>query len=155
MKVTLSLICVFLLACCSSSVDKGAEIEKLLLSDKVQKEAHMTGDANLLVSQIADSMISIQDGAISKASNEDIKQMFTNYFSQVTYRKWDNIDPPVIHISDDTSQASVTVNKIVEIKRINAPDSTYSSTTFAWTTIYRKEKGKWRIYSITSTRAPD
>lgn len=115
----------------------------------------MTGDATLLVSQIADSMISVQDGAISKASNEDIKQMFANYFSQVTYRKWDNIDAPVIHISDDTSLASVTVNKIVETKRVNTPDSTYSSTTFAWTTMYRKEKGEWRIYSITSTQAPD
>ncbi|GAA0189559.1 hypothetical protein GCM10009122_50010 [Fulvivirga kasyanovii] len=153
MKVTLSLIALLLLNACAASVDKEGEVAKLLLSDELDRKAHMTGDAGLLVSRMADTLVSIQNGQISKASKAQIEEQFSQYFNQVKYRKWDNIAPPAIHISDDGKFASLTINKITETREADSPDSTYMTTTFAWTALYRKENDQWKMFSITSTRA--
>lgn len=152
MKATHNLIVFLLLSGCSSPVNIKAEKDKLLLSDDIHRNAHLRGDASLLASQLSDTLISVQHGQFSKASKQEIEQRFSKYFSQLKYRKWDNLAPPIIHISDDGTLASITVNKITETKEIHAPDSAYTSTTFAWTALYRKENDHWKMFSITSTR---
>lgn len=154
MKATLNLTVLLLLYTCAVPVDQEEEKARLLLSDELDRKAHLAGDAQLLVSRMTDTLISIQKGQISKASKTQVEQRFSQYFNQVKYRKWDNIAPPVIHISDDGKFASLTVNKITETREAGSHDSTYVTTTFAWTALYRKENDQWKMFSITSTRAP-
>ena len=151
MKTISSIALILLIIGCSHPGDKQHRAD-LLRSDAIQREAHMTNDAALLTSQIADTLITVQDGKVTRSSNQEVKDKFSRYFESVVYRQWDNLHPPIVHISGDGTLATVVVNKITEAKDSHSPDSTYTTTTFAWTSTYQKQDDGWKIISITSTR---
>ncbi|KAA3623229.1 MAG: hypothetical protein DWQ02_24825 [Bacteroidetes bacterium] len=126
----------------------------LLNSNEIQRQAHMENDASLLVSQIADTLVTVQRGNVRTESNTTIKQRFEAYFKTVKYLKWDDISPPVIHISEDGTMATVIVEKITQAKHLDESGNwgEASETTFAWTSTYQKISGQWLIISVTSTR---
>lgn len=130
------------------------EKKKLLISNEIQRRAHMENDASLLVSQIADSLITVQRGEVRIESNATIKQRFESYFKTVKYLKWDDIVPPVIHISEDGTMATVILEKITEAQHLDDAGNwgPASSTNFAWTATYQKMEGTWKIIAVTSTR---
>ena len=123
---------------------------------EMQREAHMTNDAALLVSVMADSMTVVQDGVISKNSKGDIEEMFSSYFQQVKYRKWDDISEPVLDISADGTLATIIVDKLSEAAFINGDSLSANETTYwAWMSSYRKESnGEWKLYALASGRKP-
>lgn len=126
----------------------------LLKSNEIQRIAHLTNNANLLVGEIADTMISVQNGKVIYQTNEEVRNRFENYFKSVRYEKWDDLEPPLISISDDGSLATVVLQKETVGSDLDQNNlwSTPSRTVFAWTSVYRKIKGKWKIVSNTSTR---
>ncbi len=128
------------------------DLAALKASNEVQKAAHLEHNATMLVSQIADTMIQVADGEIKKLSNEAIKERFQKYFKTVKYRRWDDMQEPVVELAKSGELASVTVHKIIETKPINAHDSLYEETIFAWAAIYRKINGQWKITTIVSTQ---
>ncbi len=145
----------FLFFSCSKYSDKERQedIGKLLQSNEIQRKAHLFGDAELLVSQIADSMTSVRGGNISNASNSEIKKRFEYYFNQVQYIKWDDLEEPRIKISDDGSLAKMYLRKIILIRGKNENDEwEKGATVFAWTATHKKINGRWKIISNTSTR---
>ncbi len=127
--------------------------ELLLESNEIQRRAHMENDAALLVSQIADSMLSIQKGEISTVSNAQIQARFENYFKSVKYTKWDDLQEPIIQVSDDGKWAVMFVKKFLDLqyrdKDGNLGDHHFAQ--YAWESQYRKINGVWKITSITST----
>lgn len=149
----------FLLSCQTTTttpVDLQKEKKLLLQSNTVQKEAHLEGDASKLVSQIADTITTIQKGEIYVATKAETLHRFTNYFHGVRYQKWDDLAPPLVSISEDATQALVAVKKVVKMDAL-APDNTWReqpSIQFAWTANYKKINGKWKIFMITSTQTP-
>ena len=134
--------------------NKSEEEKKLLISNEIQRRAHMENDASLLVSQIADTLITVQRGKVRVESNEAIKKRFESYFKTVKYLKWDDVVPPVIHISEDGTMATVIVEKITQARHLEQSGDwgEPSETHFAWAAIYQKVEGEWKITTITSTR---
>ncbi len=154
MKIVSSLFCLtafIFIASCDQN-DKEGDRQLLLDSNEIQKIAHLENDAAMLVSQIADTMIQVAGGEVKKASNEQVKDRFTNYFDKVKYRRWDDLQPPIIEIASSGDLATVTVHKVIETKPMNTHDSLYRETTFAWTAIYKKYSGQWKISTNISTR---
>jgi len=96
---------------CKVKNDKISSFERLIQSNEIQRTAHMENNAELLVSQIADSMYSISNGQIELVSNQDTKEKFEKYFSLVKYTSWDDIRQPMIEISEDGKSASVNYQK--------------------------------------------
>lgn len=130
------------------------EIKKqLLLSNEIQRTAHLNSDADLLANEIADSMITLNEGNIQWASNQTIRKNFSQYFKTVKYTSWDDTQQPQIFISDDGTQASMYVQKLLDVQ---SKDETgflgeHQFNLFAWNTDYRLINGKWKIIGITST----
>ena len=130
--------------------------QALLRSNEVQRRAHLNGDAELLVAEIDQEMTSVSDGAISSASREAILARFRGYFAQVRYRSWDDMRPPLVRIADDGSIASVTVQKLVELRAADAEiEAPGQFVQFAWEASYRRaDDGRWLLVANTSTRKP-
>jgi hypothetical protein len=138
----------------ASIVEDNTDYLALLESNEIQRRAHMTNDAALLVGEISDTMTSVQNGKVSISTNKEVRERFESYFSTVKYSKWDDLKPPIVTISEDGKMATVVFQKLTEAvhKDENGNWSEPSSTTFAWTSLYKKINGKWKIVSNTSTR---
>lgn len=128
--------------------DKIIAIKKLLELHELQRTAHFNGDVKLLVSILADDFKEISNGKIISPKKEDLVKRFQNYFDTVTFIEWDDINPPIVKVSNDASMAHVYVNKRVKFK---TKEQNEESTTFAWTSTFQKIDGNWLMTSITST----
>ena len=137
----------------NNQLDYSPDKEQLLASNQRQRQAHMTNNAAMLVEELYDTIWSVQNGTIKMNTNEEVKERFDQYFSMVKYYKWDDVEEPVIRISDDGTLATVSVKKITTA-RFNPKDSTseIGATLFAWTSSYKKTNSEWKIYQTTSTR---
>ena len=142
-----TLLIVLIISACSQ-IDQEREKSALLAINNEQREAHMSNDAGLLVSSMADSVISIDSGEITVVSKSDMEQRFASYFSTVKYSAWDDLVPPSISISNDGSLATMSVKK----RTITSSNGSHADTTiFAWTSAFKKVNKQWKMYSITST----
>ncbi len=137
---------------CNGQIDLEKERALLLASNERQKAAHFEGSPELLLAEMADTVYTVQRGVIRVTTKPEMLQRWEAYFKSVKYSQWDDLQEPLIHISADASQASVSVNKITVSTLVDDPAAGVDTTYFAWTSGYRKVNGAWKIYKITSTR---
>ncbi len=128
--------------------EKIMAIQKLLALHELQRKAHFSGDADLLVSMISDDYTEISNGTISSPKKEELLKRFRTYFDAVTFIEWDDITPPVIKLSDDATLAHVYVHKRVRLK---TKEQREELATFAWTSTFQFINDTWLMTSITST----
>jgi hypothetical protein len=120
------------------------------------RRAHLELDAELLAAGVADTLVSLADGAVTLQPKDSMRAMFRKYFTGAHYHHWDDIAPPRIQLSDDNTMA--WVSRIVCVDREEpAPEggrrrrvfvSGYSAT-FLW------RDGGWRMTTVTSTFLPE
>lgn len=117
-----------------------------------ERKAHFDRNVDMFVSEFADSMIGVNKGKVSVLSLEQNKQRIRPYFESVRFIKWDDVAEPVIRFSDDGSMAYAVIQKQVIV---SYPDSTgrpfIDTTDYAWVSIYRKQKGEWKVEANIST----
>ena len=146
--------CFLLLSICACSSSADLEREKNIISGmlKTERKAHFDRDVDLFMSEFADSMISVNKGVVTAPTKEEHKKRIGNYFGSVHFLKWDDTAEPIIRFSDDGSLAYAILQKDVIL---SYPDSTgrsfYDTTHYAWTSIYRKYDGQWKIECNIST----
>jgi len=132
-----------------SNAGEESAIRNLLQQERT---AHFDRNVDLFVSEFADSMIAVNKGNVSVLSKEQNKQRIRPYFESVRFIKWDDIAEPVIRFSDDGKMAFAVIQKQVIL---SYPDSTGRSsldtTNYAWVSIYRKQKGEWKVEANIST----
>lgn len=141
---------------CSQQHKRELAMEEVLTAHEIQRVAHVTKDAGLFVSLLADTMISVQNGIISHVTREDNRARFGSYFNSVhEFLEWDDVTSPEIHVSGDGKSAWTIVDKRV---RYTYYDSTgvlrESNTRFAWLATYEKRGDEWLVTSNVSTRRP-
>ncbi|MBU2491817.1 MAG: hypothetical protein KJ571_04270 [Bacteroidetes bacterium] len=155
-KLMLPLLLILILLSCKpvyGPEEKLNDISALMQLNENQRKAHMYGDAEMLAAEIADTMISVSRGHIYINSNREIYDRFNNYFKNIEYIKWDDLEDPIINISDDGSYAEMIFKKIVQTRHKNEIGNwEKSSTLFSWSAYHKKLNGKWKIVSNTSTR---
>jgi len=133
--------------------DRAHDIKLLLQENETARKAHMLGDAKMLTDGIADTMISLNRGQITKSSNQEIYERFKNYFKNIEYIKWEDLEEPVINISDDGTMAEILYKKIILVRSKNEKDEwEKSAVLFAWSANHKKINGIWKLISNTSTR---
>ena len=148
------LVSTFITGCDNRSDDFRKEaLRALIKSNEIQREAHLTNDAELFTSQIADTMTGASMGNIQYSINQDIVERFDQYFSMVKYTSWDDVQAPAIYLSEDATLASVYVQKLLDIQHKtedgNFGDHQYS--VFSWNSDYKKIDDEWKIIGATST----
>jgi len=134
------------------------ETETRLILDlhNLQKTFHLEKNANNFSELFSDHFISVNKGKVTSPSVLENRSKFQNYFDSVEFIKWDDLETPQVRFSDDGSMAFTIVKKEIIIRYPNEKkDTIEEKTVFAWTTIYRKQKGKWKIECVTSTNLPE
>lgn len=154
--ILLTFISILIFTSCAKQYteqDRANDIKLFLQENETARKAHMLGDAKMLTAGIADTMISVNRGQITKSSNQEIYERFKNYFKNIEYIKWEDIEEPVINISDDGTMAEILYKKIILVRSKNEKDEwEKSAVLFAWSANHKKINGVWKVISNTSTR---
>lgn len=138
-----------LLLCFSCSDPETSHLEALkkVLAD--ERRAHFERNVDLLMSHGVDPLLSVNRGSISYAKQVDSRERFSEYFNSVDFIKWDDMREPVFNFSEDSTLAVVSVQKIVVLRE--KATQALDSTQFAWTAVYRRIDGEWKMTVMTST----
>jgi hypothetical protein len=120
------------------------------------RRAHLETDAGRLAAGLADSLVSLDAGAVSVQPRDSVRAMFARYFAAARYHAWEDVVPPRVILSADRSLA--WVSRVVCVDR-EEPDSNGGrrrrvfvsgySATFAW------QAGRYRMTTVTSTVHPE
>ena len=138
---------------CAAPADDHAELLRL---HERQRTAHLQRRADWLVSEWADSLLSVSGGKVSIGSRERGQAGFQEYLDASTFQAWDDIVPPRIRISPDGQMAYVVVQKRVHLTTTGPGGAEEAERTrFAWLSVYEKQAGRWRLAAIASTERPD
>ena len=128
-------------------------IDELLELQRLQREAHLNGDAAQMVSLFADDFTSIKDGEITRPSREASLGRFARYFARVRFHAWDDLADPVIEVSGDRTLATVLVQKRVHITYPDAHGRQMEELTdFAWVELWRRREARWELAMVVSTK---
>lgn len=131
------------------------EIEALLEIHRKERQAHFDTDAALLLAHSGDEFIYVGNGAISRSSMADQRAMFEDYFKGATYHEWDDLEPPIVRVSNDATMAWViTRTKVRRTTQVEGSGET-RETQFVYAGImtYEKQDGRWVQVANVSTFA--
>lgn len=155
MKLFLGILIIFaflMIFSCKSETPLSNEKAAILQLLAQERKAHFDRNTELFISEFADSMINVNKGKVTALTKEEHNERVGNYFNAVEFIKWDDIAEPLIRFSDDGSLAYAIIQKEVIL---SYPDSTgkpfYDTTHYAWTSIYRKKNGEWKVEANIST----
>lgn len=137
---------------CAPAADPEAERAELLRLHEEQRVAHLTADADLLISAQTDDFLNVRRGRVDRPGREANRARFQSYLDSVEFLEWDDISPPVIRISADGTMAYVIVHKRVRVLREGSDEEEH--TVFAWMEAYEKQDGQWRLSAVASTDRP-
>ena len=137
---------------CDPKADLEKEKKMILSMLQTERKAHFDRNVDLFMSEFAEGMISVKKGEVDTATREMNKERIGKYFGSVQFIKWDDTAEPIIRFSDDGSLAYAIVQKDVIL---TYPDNTgkavNDTTHYAWSSIYRKQHGEWKIECNIST----
>lgn len=125
----------------------------LLALQEQEQIAHLTKDVPLFLEVFHDTVCQIKNGTVSYHTKDELSERFTRYFAMVDFIKWQDSHTPEITFSQDHSMAHVLVQKRVELI-VKDSALTVEKTDFAWTELWKKRHGRWKLYSVTSTDKP-
>ncbi|NOT51589.1 MAG: nuclear transport factor 2 family protein [Chitinophagaceae bacterium] len=146
------IVLVILFYSCNNKPDLAKEEKAIRDLLQQERKAHFDRNAELFVSEFADSMISINKGKLTQTSIEENKKRIASYFGRVQFIKWDDVAEPIIRFSGDGSLAYAIVQKQVILSYPDSLQHIITDTTdYAWVSIYRKQKGEWKVEANAST----
>jgi hypothetical protein len=127
-----------------------ADRDALLKLHAADREGHLKGDADLLVSPLAATVTEVAGGHIENMNRDTAKEKFAEYLKTVKYTAWDDAAEPIIKISSDGKMAWMFVQIKVEV----APASNLvDKRNFMNSAIQTYEKGPdgWHMTAIAAT----
>jgi hypothetical protein len=138
---------------CSSkhTPDIPKEIEALALLQKQEQDAHLQESPALLVNMLHDTLIQVKNGEVSYYTKDQMTERFIKYFEGVEFFKWEDIQPPVYTLSTDATMANILIRKRVVLNDVSGPEPVRDTTLFAWTELWKKKEGRWKMYQVTTT----
>jgi hypothetical protein len=124
--------------------DPEKELAALLEIHRLDRQAHFETDVELLLKNSAAEFVSVSSGKISRSSRNQLKSMFTEYFKNAKYYEWDDLESPVIRISDDASMAWMIVRtKVRRTQKVDSGEEKETAFVYAGVMTYEKQQGKW------------
>ena len=119
------------------------------------RTAHLETNAEQLAAGLADTLISIDAGVISRQPRDSVRAMFDRYFAGASYRTWEDVQPPVVQISDDNSLAWVARVVCVDREEPVAGGQRRRRTfVSAYSATFVRRSGRWTMTTVTSTFLP-
>ena len=141
-----------LLSGCDPKPDLEKEKKTILSMLQTERKAHFDRDVDLFMPEFAEGMISVNKGEVDTATKEMNKERIGKYFGSVQFIKWDDTVEPIVRFSDDGSLAYAIVQKDVIVTYPDSTGNAFNDTThYAWSSIYRKQNGEWKVECNIST----
>lgn len=103
------------------------------------RRAHFETDVELLVANDAEEWINVRDATIIRRRREDVADFFRAYFEGATYLEWDDVEPPIVRVSDDGTLAWMITH--VRVRRTR--DDRELRFNYAGIETYEKRDGRW------------
>ena len=152
-----TLILLFVAWATSAGAQPSADLEKekaeLLRLHKSDREAHFKTDVDALLANSPEEFISVGRGKINRSSKDDARKMFTGYFRDAKYYEWDDVEEPIIRISNDASMAwMITRTRVRRVQK--KPDGAEQEEKFVYAGImtYEKRDGRWvRVANVSTS----
>ncbi len=72
---------------------------------------------------------------------------FTEYFKEIKYSYWENIDTPIVDVNDDLAVVTYHKKTITTDQASQVPDTSV----FAWASVYKNIGGAWKVTGIITT----
>ena len=138
-------------ACSPPKADIVKELNTLAELQKQEQAAHLQEEPALLVNMLNDTLVQIKNGQVTSFTKDQMTSRFMQYFDTVEFIKWEDNQPPAYSISDDATMAHVLIRKHVEVSMETDSMPTREITDFAWTELWRKKDGRWKLYMVTTT----
>jgi len=150
--LTVSLILAIIALSCVRK-DTVEDVDILMGFLKQEQTAHLTKNVPLLLEMFHDTVCQIKNGEVTCQTKAQMEERITRYFNMVEFIKWEDSHPPVLTFSDDLTLAHILVQKRVELT-VKDSLSTVEKTNYAWTELWKKKNGHWKLYTVTSTDQP-
>ena len=137
-----------------SPAQKKAEGELLALH-QADRRAHFEHDIDGLLRNLGGELLDVRDGKINHLSREDVRKKFVEYFQSAQFTAWDDLEPPIVRVSDDGSMGWMIVRvRIAYTEKDSSGKKAVHDDTMAWMSTYEKREGHWTMTAVTSTTAP-
>ena len=145
-----------LIAACSCGTESNLEDDRrqILQLHDAQRQFHFDKDSISFSNQLSKGFVSVNAGDVSHFSREEMTSRLHGYFGAVSFIKWDDLEEPVLRISQDGSMAYTVVEKVVRVSYEENGEQKTGETLFAWTAIYIKSEDGWKVDCVTSTNKP-
>lgn len=136
-------------------MEREAERVALLEIHKRDRAGHFETNPAILSEYQGEDFTYVGNGAISHISRSEFIAGFEQSFKNATYHEWDDLEPPIIQISEDATLAWMIVRNRVRKTQIQ-DDGTELERKFVYAGImtYAKQGDKWIRVANVSTFAP-
>lgn len=131
------------------------EITQLLKIHESDRRAHFETNATQIMEHATDKFISVSNGKIQQSTRGDNLKFFEEYFKGAKYYEWDDLEPPIVRVSDDASMAWMIVRtKVRRAQTQSDGKTTERSFVYAGIMTYEKKDGQWVRVANVSTFEP-
>jgi hypothetical protein len=144
---------VLLLLLASPAAQTSKDEAEIIAGHERARKAHLTGDADLLASGIAEKFIEAGRGRVTEKTREQVRRMFSEYFKVAKYSVWRDTFPPRVTISGDGKMAwmIVGVHGELTLKDEKTGESRPASFESSWIAALEKIDGAWKTVGISSS----
>jgi len=134
-------------------VDLEEQKKELLELHRKDRRAHFENNAQLALSDKLDQgFISVRNGAVTRRDKSDFQKTLEGYFKNAKYYEWDDLEPPIVRISNDGSMAWMIVRVRVRRTQQNSSGAAVEEKfIYAGISTYEKRGGKWLQVANVST----
>lgn len=131
------------------------EITQLLKIHESDRRAHFETNAKQIMEHATDAFISVSNGKVQQTTRADNLKFFEEYFKGARYFEWDDLEPPIVRVSDDASMAWMIVRtKVRRAQTQSDGKTTERGFVYAGIMTYEKKDGQWVRVANVSTFEP-
>jgi hypothetical protein len=136
-------------------MSEDADREALLALHEAARRAHFGADVEAALADHGDEVLILRDGAMDHVPVATIRETLRGYFAGATFHEWDDLNPPIVDVSEDGTLAWMANRLRVRLTRRDENGEQIEST-FIYSGIltYRKIDGRWVRTANASTFAP-
>ncbi len=129
------------------------EVSELLEIHARDRQTHFSKDVESAITFFDDSYVYARDGEIHHLSAEKLAPMYADYFQGAVFHEWDDLEAPIIHVSEDGGMAWVVERFRIRMTRQEGDQHEEQTSIYSGLTVYEKIAGQWKRVANASTFA--
>lgn len=117
-------------------------------------KAHLERDAEGWTALEGDTVIVGNRGNVFRSGRSERLEMRRRYFNSVRFSAYRDLQPPIIRIARDGSQAWLLANVDVVAHPVSGDVADSTHTVWTWVELYEKRANRWEMVGNVSNERP-